>query len=51
MVYHLVTAENLDIFELELLSFPNGANDDMVDTASYAGIVITGSAEPNIRRL
>ena len=41
-------AECLDEYEAELLAFPNGAHDDLVDTASYAGIEITGSAEPSV---
>jgi predicted phage terminase large subunit-like protein len=51
MVYHMKDADCLDEYELELLAFPNGAHDDLVDTASYAGIEITGSAEPNVRWL
>jgi predicted phage terminase large subunit-like protein len=37
-VYHKAGAEWLDAVESELLVFPNGAHDDIVDTAAYAGM-------------
>lgn len=39
-VYHLKGAEWLGYLETQLLEFPNGKHDDVVDTVSYAGIVI-----------
>jgi len=51
-VFHPVGTSWLETAETELLQFPNGAHDDIVDTASYAGIeIVGGSAEPRIRRL
>lgn len=41
MVYHLAGAIWLQDYEKELLGFPNATNDDMVDTASYAGILVS----------
>ena len=38
MVYHKENAPWLDDYENELLQFPNGAHDDQVDVASYAGM-------------
>jgi predicted phage terminase large subunit-like protein len=37
-VYHPQNAPWLDALEAELLAFPNGAHDDMVDTISYGAI-------------
>jgi predicted phage terminase large subunit-like protein len=45
MVYHMKGAECLDEYEAELLAFPNGAHDDLVDTASYAGIEISNEGQ------
>jgi len=39
-VYHPVGAPWLDEWEAELLAFPTGAHDDMVDTAGYAARVL-----------
>ena len=39
-VYHLANAPWLYDYESELTSFPNGKHDDMVDCASYAGILL-----------
>jgi predicted phage terminase large subunit-like protein len=39
-VYHLVNASWLYDYETELTSFPNAKHDDMVDCASYAGILL-----------
>ncbi len=50
-VYHRLNAPWLGDFEDELLEFPNGAHDDQVDTASFAGIEIAGGTEPRIRSL
>ena len=36
MVYHLEGANWLNVFETELLEFPNGTHDDQVDVISYA---------------
>lgn len=38
MVYHKQNASWLGQMEEELLQFPNGANDDVVDICSYAGM-------------
>ncbi|WP_051472114.1 phage terminase large subunit [Patulibacter minatonensis] len=43
-VYHPQTAPWLDEFEAELLAFPNGAHDDMVDTISYGAIKLPAIA-------
>lgn len=40
MVYHLAGAPWLADYEAELVVFPNGAHDDQVDVAAYAGIQI-----------
>jgi len=40
-VYHRQGAHWLGDWEEELITFPNGKNDDQVDTASYAGIVVS----------
>ena len=45
-VYHLADAEWLADFEDELVKFPHGANDDQVDTASYAAIVLIEEPAP-----
>jgi predicted phage terminase large subunit-like protein len=50
-VYHRLNAPWLTAFEDELLEFPNGAHDDQVDTASFAGIEIFGINTPTIWRL
>ncbi len=39
-VYHPMWAVWLPIWETELLTFPNAAHDDCVDTASMAGILV-----------
>ncbi|ACZ09685.1 phage terminase large subunit [Sebaldella termitidis] len=41
-VYHRLHKEDPEVeaYERQLLEFPNGTHDDMVDCASYAGIVI-----------
>lgn len=39
-VYHLKGAEWLGYYENQLLEFPNGEHDDLVDCASYGGIVV-----------
>jgi len=44
-VYHRKGAHWLDEWEKELVTFPTGKNDDQVDTASYAGIVLVESQE------
>lgn len=38
-VYHPYSAEFVELFEKELLGFPNAKNDDQVDVASYAAVV------------
>jgi len=40
-VYHLAEASWLGEWENELLAFPRGAHDDQVDTAAYAGVLLT----------
>lgn len=40
LVYHPVKANWLTDYESELLEFPNGANDDQVDCAGYAGFIM-----------
>lgn len=40
-VYHLEGGHYLDTYENEVLIFPNGENDDQVDTASAAGEYVT----------
>lgn len=40
LIYHPVKAHWLAEFESELLEFPNGANDDQVDCAGYAGFIM-----------
>jgi len=44
-VYHLAGAPWLADAEPELLRFPVGAHDDIVDTVSYAGILAQGQAK------
>jgi predicted phage terminase large subunit-like protein len=39
--YHKTGAPWLSTFEDELIAFPNGEHDDQVDTASYAGIIVS----------
>jgi predicted phage terminase large subunit-like protein len=39
-IYHPRVAPFLDDMEAELKAFPNGKNDDMVDTIAYAAIVL-----------
>lgn len=39
-VYHLKGAEWLGYLESQLLEFPNGKHDDIVDTIAYAGIIM-----------
>ena len=41
-VYHRQGAPWLETVEDELLDFPNGTHDDIVDTISYAGIQVAG---------
>lgn len=41
-VFHRADAEWLHSYEMELLRFPNGANDDQVDTYSYAALALPG---------
>jgi predicted phage terminase large subunit-like protein len=53
-VYHRQGAGWLGDLEDELLAFPNGANDDMVDTVSYAGSKLDsfgGSVKPRVVRV
>ena len=40
-VYHRKGAAWLEEWEDELITFPTGKHDDQVDTASYAGIIVT----------
>lgn len=41
-VYHLLGAPWLEKWEREHLAFPHGANDDQVDTFSYAALALPG---------
>jgi predicted phage terminase large subunit-like protein len=42
MVYHpMCKSEEIDIYEEELVAFPNGPHDDCVDVASYAFVMMT----------
>lgn len=52
-VYHRVDMPTLTDFEDELLTFPTGVHDDMVDVLSYGGIVVLdrASKQPCIRVL
>jgi predicted phage terminase large subunit-like protein len=40
-VFHALGSDWLDDYETEMLSFPTGKHDDMVDTASYAGVALS----------
>jgi predicted phage terminase large subunit-like protein len=52
MVYHLRTeALWKQEMESELLDFPAGEHDDLVDCCSYAGLELLRRREPQIRRL
>jgi predicted phage terminase large subunit-like protein len=52
MVYHLRTeALWKQQMEQELLDFPAGEHDDLVDCASYSGLELLRRREPQIRRL
>jgi len=50
-VYHLQFAEYLTIMEKELLNFPKGAHDDVVDTVSRGCEVLFNPNQPNMRLL
>ena len=52
-VYHPLGVSWVNVYEEELLKFPNGAHDDCVDVASYAGIEIdTGMVQtPRCRQV
>ena len=50
-VYHRVGAPYLTALEAELLAFPTGKHDDLVDITAYAGITLTERREPRIRSL
>ena len=47
-IYFLRGIPNLEKMEDELLSFPNGAHDDLVDMISYAAKLVAGLQEPGI---
>lgn len=47
-VYHPVSAPWLEEWERELLTFPAGAHDDQVDTASYAARVLVETQTVNV---
>lgn len=51
MVFVLQGIENQDALEAELLAFPKGRHDDMVDALAYGGIVVDGGGadEPRMR--
>lgn len=50
-VYHMRFAEYLTDLEKELLIFPMGTHDDMVDTIAMATEILFDPAQPNIRSL
>lgn len=47
-IYFLKGIPNLEKLEDELLAFPNGAHDDMVDMVSYAAKLVASLQEPGI---
>ncbi|MEI6795354.1 MAG: phage terminase large subunit [Methanomassiliicoccales archaeon] len=51
MIFHKAGTNQLDVFEDELLAFPDGSHDDMVDCASYAATASAQKREPRIRSL
>ena len=47
-MYHPVAADWLADYEDELLRFPYGPHDDMVDAASYVSSLLTRMSRPQI---